>query len=91
MSAKDIGGDWRLYVNEEEGLHILTEPGGTIICEQIMEDAAPVIVAAPDMLAALKDAAYGIRYCYEHGIEDSMAWETYVSAMEAAIAKAEGR
>jgi len=52
---------------------------------------AHIIAAAPDMLEALKDAAYGIRYCYEHGIEEGMDWRKYVAAMDAAIAKAEGK
>lgn len=80
---------WRITGDRETGLAIEDEKG-ELVCEQVRQHEK-LLVAAPEMLEALKDL---VRVCDESLYEAchlSVGAQTVHEVARAAVAKAEGR
>ena len=99
MSAKHTPGPWWVE-HESEAVNAVVSVSGAlgVICELDVAHWPPtlpnacLIAAAPDLLAAARDALAGWRYLREnHGDLYGVGWGRVEDALRAAIAKAEGR
>lgn len=97
--VKNTPGPWRTHISEGRG-HLCVISDDAWICGEIhrpgggmpraeAEANASLIAAAPDMLAALKQAETALDYVYRGS--DDLRIEQDLSAVRAAIAKAEKR
>ncbi len=105
MNAKHTPGPWR--AGKDYGAIVANVPtdgpngadhveayGGYLVCESVARKNMPIIIAATDLLEAVKSArdvlATAIRANWEGATDDDVSNHVTIKRLDAAIAKATG-